>query len=177
MISLGAAVQALAPLHTSIGSPSHVAHCPAYFVHATHTQWTGLSYTSAFERLRAPHRLRKPHAWAEVVGLYLFVGLRLDRPGSNRPEGATPTSSTTMVGAPRLRRLPRASLPPEHHALSAYPPPQRHIFYLPPMKINLHCRLDAPALAPLLGLWGGKGRWQRWTEMSSTNGNDFEKSN
>ena len=43
MISLGAAVPVLAPLHASIVSLTHVAHCPAYLVPATHAQCTGLA--------------------------------------------------------------------------------------------------------------------------------------
>jgi hypothetical protein len=43
------------------------------------------------------------------------------------------------------------------------------------MKINLHCRLDAPGAGAAATVCGA-GR-QRGTEMSSINGKDFEKSN
>ena len=42
MVSLGAAVPALAPLHTSIVSQAQIVHGPAYFVRAIHVQCTGL---------------------------------------------------------------------------------------------------------------------------------------
>ena len=65
MISLAAAVPAPAPLHAAIVFPSHVAHCPAYLVPATHAQWTGLELHCEHLSAAVPRTdsEQKPHAY------------------------------------------------------------------------------------------------------------------
>ena len=67
MISLGAAVPVLAPLHASIVCRSHVAHCPAYFVPVTHAQWTGLELHCQHLSAAVPRTdsEQKPHAYVK----------------------------------------------------------------------------------------------------------------